>query len=755
MSKSFEVKTLDAIPLPKTVRDALISIPEGHGYASRTAHYLGKKTIKKTRKGGETGEEEVTSPVKVELKSDENFLTSDNHAFYIGKFFPKSRKQRVAELLGWSTRDVTKTTGNQTEDTDDSFQNHIYSEELIESSLSYLLEHLQPDSQAVVVVGQCLSEMINGPEDIAGALSADEEIELIKKIAKKKIPARHEQLQILKLDQTPLHQDLFSSLKAHLEPETGKCNVVEALFGNVPVWEKGIPSSLQIAAILLQAAEESDDLAKRLRQTVPGRLRSTQDDEQVKSAQNYGMTEIAIRLAEILNGRNIHLGAERQAVYDDTIVELLKGQYGRFAKVKALRQLMELLESKSYFETVHIDNKVNPSALGKIRSHARSRLAIVGLTLTGTLATVYGIGEHKGRLHQQDIQSAVDGSIQEKLEDTTFYWDYKWPMDKKFNVLMFHRITDGVLIQMLDRYNLPPETMNEARPLVESFLLEPGRFNCHLNEEVPLRIRMADQFVEKNRMFFMSKGLNPTRPYVHMDAYLPLMDHSLTENFEQFEYADEVRGNLMFKQNNADLEILGRFRTGGGYNSRTVYYFAKYFTKDGKHHLLAAREDFEDEKNLTEDPKRTNARFSAERPLKFTSKLAREMTCNYIGEMKLYDANKFEEHNSFFEHLVGDNLSGAMERGEVSPDFVVASEDAWKLRKIGTYKDYAGAFEYELAKYVTHEDSADGSTRWKEILVAKEPSQDLYSTATAILAANHYHEAMKWRWDRWQICHDW
>jgi hypothetical protein len=756
MKNASEIKGLRAIPLPRIIWESTLDVPEGYSHVSHAVNSFQEKTVTEQAKGGKIVERTRQAPVREHVEdSGQPFLTSGNHGFYIGKFFPKPFRQRVMDLLGWSTAAKLNEEKRQKNAVDeDGEQTRIYSQELIEASLEYLYAHLREGEKVQYVIGRHLSEIINGREDVAEALSAEEEEKLVRKIARRKFGKKMaERLEIIRVEEMPLHGEIFAALREAADPNTGKCDcdqVLQSVDGEMGE----TPTSLQIAACLYRAAQDNHKLAMKFRAAVPGRLRNNTDDPEVKEKQNYAIIEVATRLADLLAGRLIQGGAKRQALYDDVIEQIVRGQKSDYANIREMAPLLRIFEGRR-FETLHLDNQINPPLIRGIRNRARARLAMIGLLLGGAITGAYGLGESKGRQHQQEIQAKMDGLIAEKLKDTTFYFDYKWPLEKDKNVMAFHSVVEGVLVQIRDRYNLPAELVEELRPQMESFLLAPERGGvAFLNEEVPLRIYAADEFVAKNKLFFLSRGYDLGRPYAHLSPYMTYFDRCLEEKLEMKEYSYSG-GNFSVPKKN--LDIIGKVRSGGGYGHIDSYQLALYTAEDGSKHLVAADYDIRGERvkdDLAEtvDPE---YRPYVDETLVYSSRTAREMVCHYVREMKRYDAYQFREHDSLFHHLQYDTYFQNKENPfSLDEDFVVSEQEEWRLKKLGHYRDFAGAFDFELAVYEEYVTTEDGEVM-KAQLVARQYDQKRFSTATAVLAAKHYNDAVETRYDGGSTCREW
>lgn len=759
MKNASEIKGLRAIPLPRVVWESTLDIPEGYGHVSHAVNSFQEKTVVEQAKGGKTVERTKLVPAREHVEdSGQPFLTSENHGFYIGKFFPKPFRQRVMDLLGWSTAAKVDEEKRQKNDGDeDAEQTRIYSEELIEASLDYLFAHLREGEKVQYVIGRHLSEIINGRGDVAEALSAEDEERLVRKVARRKFGKKMaERLEIIRVEEMPLHGEIFAALRETADAKTGKCDCDQVL-RSVDGEMGETPTSLQIASCLYRAARANHKLAMKFRAAVPGRLRNNAEDPEVKEKQNYAIIEVATRLVDLLAGRLIQGGAKRQALYDDVIEQIVRGKKGDYANIKEMTPLLTIFEGRR-FETLHLDNQLNPPLIRGIRNRARARLAMIGLLLGGAITGAYGLGESKGRQNQQEIQSKMDGAIAEQLKDVTFYFDYKWPLDHDKNVMAFHHVLEGVLVQIRDRYNLPPELVNELRPQVISFLLAPDQGVAHLNEEVPMRIVAADEFVAKNKLIFMARGYDLDRPYAHLAPYLTYFDQCLAEDFTVREAELKGSGRDRHYQSNERLEVIGKVRSGGGYGHVDSYQLALYTAEDGSKHLVAADYDIRGERVMddlaeTVDPE---YRRYVEEPLVYSSKTAREMVCHYVREMKRYQAYQFREYNSLFHHLLSENEFQDKESVySLDEDFIVSEKEEWRLKELGHYRDFTGAFDFELAVYEEYVTTKDGEKVMKDQLVARQHGEQRFSTATAILAAKHYDEAVETRYDGGSICREW
>ncbi len=715
MSQEKNHFSISSIPLPATLRDALINVPDDMSFVSHSVVSGGQKS-------GEAPDSKVLKRF--------DFLTTDNHAFYIGKYIPPTFGQRAATALGWSSSKEERQKGENSEaSATSSTAERIYSEELIEASLQYLFSTLRPGEKATYIIGRFLSEMVNGREDVANALTIEEEIKLVKQICKKKFPSKADRLIVVALEDMPEHQALFEHLQEAYDSESGRSDVDFVLMQAPEDLRPGTNEfSLQIARHLYRAVSQNNMLAMRFRATVPARLKQDSDNEQVRRAQNYGIIEVATRLADLYNGRAIQGGAERQAVYDNIIAHILQGPNGKFRSVRGLQELLTLFEGKR-FETLHLDSKHNPPLLRGIRDRARMRIAAMGMALAATATGVYKSGEIHEQRRSAALQASIDKSLAQELSGTTFRLDYKWELDKSGNVRNFHHISQGIMLQIQDRYGIAENQVEGFRPMVEEYLLSQKRNISTMNEEVPLRIDAADEFIRQKRFYLMSRGVEVREPFSHLTPYLHLFDQAEMEDFRVSNLAGVGQGDTHYNTINSHLRSIGFFRTGSGYDSNSLYELAIYTDEDNKPHLVES----------LDKPNSLNfytAQLDGQKSVIFSSQTARRMACHYQKEMRYYEAGKFNQYSSLFYSV-----------GTDTPEFVV--EEGSLSSVIGTYRVFPHGLEFELAIYKRF---MGRGMAFEEYLVARRPGEKSFSTVTGKEAAWHWMQARSRRWENDRKC---
>ncbi len=735
MAKKNHIRTVDSIPLPEVLRDALIEIPEVYPYVSpgcyphvsRTVNHLAPVEITEQKKGGKKVKKTIIKYVRESVEHvDAAPLTSSNSQFYIGTMFRKLNQRLIFKLLGWKIKSEEK--------------EGLYNEDFIEASLAYLFEHAKKGEKVRWVIGRYLSELFNGKTHTQEALSAEEEIDLVQRIAKNKFPEKAKMLEIILVEDMPEHHALFKYLR--------EANMDYQNFATPPGPLPTPPTSLDIAHHLYFAAQENRMVCLRINGMVPDPAVKAVD--QIQTSSMYAIIELATRLMDLDLGTTIQGGANRQSVYDEFIANITQGPKGRLRGVPELIDLLTHFEG-TRFETVHVDNQINPPVLRRIRGAARNRIAMVALSL----AAIVGGGVKAGQVHEQNeqaarqaqLQAAMDDSIEERMADVTFYWDYKWAGNGEHNAEMFHSIVEKILIHIQLRYNIPKTKLSELKIALEEFVITDieGSTVCSLDKEIPKQIQLADEFVRKRKYLFVAKGIEIQYPYEHLEKYVHLFDKTQEEHLSQYSNDNPppdsacertcdstygLGGGLHLTTfNNSHLKIIGHFKTGQGYGSDQLYELVEYTDDNGEKYLLASEDN----------------PYVFGRNITYNSSTASEFVCHYMKEKQLHEANKFWDQTMYW----GD-LNPKYGRAYL-PEFAVEEREAdFRLKKLGTFLVHPSGIELEIAKN-THfmgNDKHDHVSLVARRLGDKGP----FTTQVAMEAAYYYREAQDKRWKRGNFC---
>lgn len=309
-------------------------------------------------------------------KNAEPKMTADTAAIYIGKLYPLSLTEELPH----------HTFGFQSPE-------RIYGDEFIKACLDYGFRHTPSGEKVKIVVCPSLSVLLNGPDDIKGAYTLQEEVRRIYTIAALSFSNRVNDLEVVAMENDPENAQIFQHLSQCKDPVSGEVGI-ERAYGKNELSECNLStnaSALEIAKFLYQACQKNDRLREIFFKMRPAKVRNMPYPE---SSKYYGLTEIAIRLRAILAGQKLHIGAERQDVYDKWIVAIVRGrnQNGQFKDFSELYPLYELFQGKT-FETVHINTKNNAFRKEKDKKSAWNRFFVFGAIIN--CLAIGGINEYK------------------------------------------------------------------------------------------------------------------------------------------------------------------------------------------------------------------------------------------------------------------------------------------------------------------------------------------------------------------------
>ncbi|MCK9186386.1 hypothetical protein M0P48_03030 [Candidatus Gracilibacteria bacterium] len=426
-------------------------------------------------------------------------LSGKNHAWWIGKI-PKRKGER---------RDC------------------IYSPEFIQASLEVLFGNLEEGEIAQIVMAPCFSKYFNGVEDRELGLSDEEAKAFIMKIVNEKFPSSLARIEIHCVEEMPLHKELFQRVESAFDKKEGVCDI-ERAFGKKNDAFKN-PTSLDIARLLYRASRDNFELFQFFRNAAPGKLRPDYDAKPCPS-DYYALAEVSVRLAEILNGRTIHGGADRQGKYDDFIKQIVEMANAGDEKPKrkknflfGLEPLIELFKGKR-FETVHLDTGKNPYKMKVERTRAKTRLALGGALSAAAIvlpiAGGYAVSEMMKQHNVEQGREMMMDRLSEVLEGMCLTYD-----DCKFGVQRpessFKNILNESLYQVSIRYSVPHDKVLELENLLLSFILSHQEFLSGMGDDNSRLIEFVDLFMNdsatQGRLAEM--GINDLQVYGNLAHY--------------------------------------------------------------------------------------------------------------------------------------------------------------------------------------------------------------------------------------------
>lgn len=603
-------------------------------------------------------------------EEEAGILDKENHAVFIGKYIPTSVATRIRRLLWPKAED----------------KEPIYNEEFIKGALAYAFAKTKPGERTVFVVCRVLSELFNREEDVALALSTEEEIKLIYEIAQRTFKKGKESLEVIDLEDMEEHADLFKMMRLALEDsDSAEVSIVQPLTKNL--------SSLEISLLLFRAQQESPDLRKALWHTMPERLRrGIEEGDEIPLRQHYGLCEIAIRLAEILRGRWIHGGVDRQEKYDQIIRKIIAG---KFRESSTLQQLSAAFK-ESHFGTLHVSEECNAYSKKVKRNRARMRRAFYGTLASIGLTAAY----HTGRMQEQEQEAAFQEKIKEdvmqELESVHMIsgggpWAQVSSPERKYQI--FESVLEQMKLQLNARYQISLEAMQGLTPYLRRCLLQQKSSIDDLDTNSLELFDVVDQFVKeyKTEILETTKGNFFERPYQELEPYAETLKAAAKLTPEESTQEIDV------KDAHGEWKSIGEFMPG----RFTTYSLYTHQEDPGKVPKLFALQEVRREGRIQKI---------------FWAAKGREAALEWLYMKKRYDLLELIPH-FYLIHKLNDQNN--------PKDFSV---DESRVTKTGAYKDFEGKFKFEVGIYKEYDEKVRLST---DHLVARHPGELVYTTRRA------------------------
>ncbi len=704
------------IPIPKMVADAFMRVDRTREYVSHT--FRGKK-----------GQKDKNPSL--------HKLESFNHGFYMGKILPLGRMEKFQELTGFGEP-----------------RERIYSEAFIEGALAYLFEHLKPTHVAQFIIGRSLSELFNGSEDLEGALTLEEQKELIYKIAKKKFGKTHKNLRVQEMEELPLHRKLFEAARAAIDPQTHRVDLDKAFgsAGDISLTEDA--TSLDLARFFYRACLQDEEVYEAFLKTVPKELMSDQEKEaldrsKVDTRMGYGIAEVAIRLAEIRDFRFIHGGVGRQAKYDSIIQTVIEGHQGKWKGRSAVQPLFKHLEDDDYFQTLHLDTESNPFHLEKIRSVARTRLAAWSIVTLVTIAGLVETGRLVERQEQRTRQELIDTRLAKDLNRVVMYGGYgpHTELSNPSKIDAYKEVAGTMLKDMKQRYSAYP--LQEAQwqslmPFLQDFILKNKRYLSTIYRDNNFyRLDLVDRFLMENAMFLRSKGIEPQRPYqeLYKNHFAELVAFLNSDDNTVVVDRDQINQKRVDKP---QLELIGTFTSGQG--SDNEYHFYYLTQEDGSRHIVA-KDGIESDKVFI--PAGPASEYHDVKYDRYSAAKAKEGVRQFIYAMQRYEALDLMPYAQELSHLRLIPVIKGEHEGKIMCDGKKETEGY--VRTIGsdvrTFRDPLGRFSYE---FIVESGFDEPSFASAPCILARKEGKGDFTTETAIEMAEEHHEEINSAWHDFQ-----
>lgn len=709
---------------------------------------------------------------KDEEEIPERFLNAETHGWYMGGINELNILRRIGQYAILPDE-----------------KGPLYNTQFIEASLHYLFAHLQEGEKAQFFVGRSFSEIFNGKESVKNSLPEEELIKLIYKIAKEKFGKGPESLEVKSLESE--HESLFGRIRRTWDHETDSPDIGKA-YGEYGEYYDEVPDEdhdgLYLAYIvtsIYDAIQKNSNLREMFLNMVPKEngLRSKVREE-LKTNQNapglyYGVTEVAIRLSDLLNGRSIQGGAGRQGVYDSFISKVVRGKTG----IPELADLETQFAFKK-FETLHLKTRSNPYKRSVEKHQAKVRRAIMlvlGITMLTTPIGKAVYTKVKNDHNRRDkIALSWKAQAAEATEGMAFCSEGKWCAPETENPDIFLRMADEAMVQVKLRYPMPVDSEKELLNLLRASILKKKEEMPHMYRNDEALINFVDEFVHDNLIntWFAERGITPEEPYANLRPYKKLLLETAKMKLEKDEGEIEEENNLTIDLDDAKYE--GTLKKIGGFSPTDTYSYGTpkyelYIYTDPEGNEILMAKDAEGNKikqyiELKKSEKNANgrnneevlkdlikdAKYEFERwresvagednedkyslifkgKQKVSTAKAKQVAKEYIDSMRIYSILRLRKYNQIFD----DFCKMAQTASTV---LRVPEEKIYKYDRIGRFEDPLGEFAFDLAKIEAY---IDETGEFGTILLAKYPEEKVYTTERAWEASARFIRIFQTGW---------
>lgn len=633
-------------------------------------------------------------------------LNSENHAFYFGKSPAIPLKDTVLERLGFSHAD-----------------RGTYNAQAFRTAFEYAKAMLEPGQTAKIVVASRLSALFNGPHSLEGHLSLDQEKDLLRQEAFK-AGLSQDQVDIQGIEELPENQQLFSVLQAEADKAQTtqqSPDYLQAMIGGDMTLNPPAHSALHVAAILSIAALRDKKLMANLAATQPKSLKANADlSESNRTA--YTISELAIRITDLLNGRIVQGGVDRQRRYDHFIWEFVSGKKGKYKKNPDLQSLFEDLEGKE-IHTLHIkQNNHNQKKLQ--RNIARTRIGIWAVLAAALALSIAALGRNAGEeagreagitegraaglqegkeQYLGNLQSAADQYIAAEMKDQLFRFEGTMASSDQ-NVPTFKGFVDSTLAELKLRYDIQDQKfLAQIKPFLTEFLLQ---YKSHLpTQTYPWGwekynfIFLADKFYSAHPISFTANGYGKKTPYQHFEKHI---------GDDQYD-AGPVDLQVTVDQLN-DFKYLGELSNPAFYLPVKLYFVPR---PDGGQNLAILDE--------------INAQAKASGLMRLSNADIPKLRQAFLQDKECASVNAFRYRN---EDIVLKALGSAWD-SDTKTEFTTSAGDIY-FQPLESIMDDQGRLLYQLGVY-----SHFNQTRivTEKFLVARRPGETHYTTQTGKEAA--------------------
>lgn len=220
----------------------------------------------------------------------------------------------------------------------------LYDEEFIIWAIKTYLERLNDWEELVIESASIVSWLINWLREEDSALTTDKQIKYLEEIIEKYFHKEKNKIKISKVEDT--HIGLFKAIEE---------NWLDWLkwWDNVKLTKDF--SSLDIAKVLFQAAQENENFFNKLVSTIWEKKQKTVKHDKNDLKSYYALIEIAFRLTDFIKWISIHWWESRQREYDQIIIEILSWWFDHDTKLKAIKEFVLSNAKIPFFRTLNFN----------------------------------------------------------------------------------------------------------------------------------------------------------------------------------------------------------------------------------------------------------------------------------------------------------------------------------------------------------------------------------------------------------------
>lgn len=455
-------------------------------------------------------------------------LEAGNHTFDVGKYRSLSVGRRILRVLFGESMAPHRT----------------YTPETFKAALDFLFAHLKPGEKARIAIGNRLSEFCNGPDNVQGFMSFEEEAVFLRSLAAQM--GHKDQLEIF--DLVGEHTELLAALEsAEKDHETG-CVVLDSVFKNCPPLTEnfdGTPDALQIAHCLYETAKEVPALVEDFRSCIPESARPIDAPLTMMPSDSYALFETAIRLKNILDGQKYQGGILRQNKYIQIVRNLISGgnKYDKHPKLQPLLKVLDGAKYRAFY--LKDDTTQNPFARKALTVRRATRASFYGtaamLGIGATTTYIHNLQEER-RVAEIRAEKAEFEAEQQKILQITggfFVNPSDLPMIDIFGSSECHGLDSwdhhgswtsfvhnarALDYELEARYSMSPEERVVLSFAVSSDLYGRGvNHTCIMGNRYDRLVDYLDGFIATRQKLLQARRISLSKPYSQLEPYFDLL----------------------------------------------------------------------------------------------------------------------------------------------------------------------------------------------------------------------------------------